>query len=455
MELTPLQAIQRPYSLISSDALLGPQNPQDGMGTKVVAAKRQRTMYGPRPATEDLQILFEYPYESGAFWSPIPRFTTYNIRPGSAKVFQAVEQGNLEELLRMLWAGEASLRDQDPQGRTLLFYGNKEPQMVRFLLDHSADGDHVARMFGWDDPKYPRTTTLSCYRNYYEAEEEEVGPIVHCLEMLLQAGGDPTWEDPGYDPADRLMQPVLHSIFQAGVLRVMQVAFECSDGLLTSSTMVDNDYDRTGFLSYCAGHYGNSKYSVEALSLLFSRGADVNDLDCMGNTCLHLLLDDIHHEYSFRRTLSDDSLSATEYLKQVRRAAVYLINRGADIFAVNDEGDSVSDRAYSGDPVRGYLWDIILADCGHDIATMRKGCGSIGRLRRYHATKTRLRHTLGEGFTLDVFIKLWEENERLCPYYEKIMHFGLAEKIYEGDGGEEEDEMEEEDLDSDIDEEDE
>ncbi|KAM7186422.1 hypothetical protein V8F33_011815 [Rhypophila sp. PSN 637] len=451
MELTPLQATKRPYSSMSSDASLAPQNPQDVMGTKVVAAKRQRTMYGPRAATEDFhQILFEYPYESGAFWSPIPRFTTYNIRPDSAKVFQVVGQGNLEGLLRMLWAGEASLRDQDPLGRTLLFYGNREPAIVRFLLDHGADVDHVARMIGLDDPKYPRTTALECDINYYEAEEDELESIIQCLKMLLQAGGDPTWEDPDYDDPDneRENKPVLASIFESGVVKLMELAFECSDGFLTSATVVDNYFQRTAFLSYCSGGCSNPLYSVEALSLLVSRGANLNDRDSAGNTCLHLIMGGIHSHSSFHHLL-DESMDAVDYLEEVRAAAVYLICRGlegADAFAENDEGISISDRAYGDNGVRGYLWDLILLDAGYEIALERKLCGPAGRWRRYQVEESWDGETLGEKFTLDVFITLWWEDERLCPYYEKVLHFGLAEKLYDVDEGEEEEEedMEEE-----------
>ncbi|KAK4206654.1 hypothetical protein QBC37DRAFT_458128 [Rhypophila decipiens] len=446
MELTPLQATKRPYSLMSSDALLGPQNPQDVMGTKGVAAKRQRTMYGPRAATEDLQILFEYPYESGAFWSPIPRFTTYNIRLGSAKVFQVVGQGNLEELLRMLWAGEASLRDQDPLGRTLLFYGNREPAIVRFLLDHGADVDHVARAIGFEDSVWPRTTALNPCRNYFETEKEELKPLIECLKMLLLAGGDPTWDDPDYDPVMQLDKPVLANIFMNGVVEVMEVAFECSDGLLTSATVVDSYFQRTALLSYCSGGCCNPRYSVDALSLLVSRGANLNDRDSAGNTCLHLIMDGIRSGSSFCHLL-DESMDATDYLEEVRAAAVYLIDQGADVWAENNQGVSISKMSYCMNGVREYLWDLILADSGYEIAMMRKDCGYIGRWRRYHAEESRSGRSLGEQFTLDVFKALWWGDERLCPYYEKVLHFGLAERKDDEDDEEDDEEEHDEDVD--------
>jgi hypothetical protein len=43
------------------------------------------------------------------------------VLPSSSQVFQVVEEGDLQELREMLQNGEASLRDTDEGGRSLLF----------------------------------------------------------------------------------------------------------------------------------------------------------------------------------------------------------------------------------------------------------------------------------------------------------------------------------------------
>jgi hypothetical protein len=86
----------------------------------------------------------------------------------------------------------------------------------------------------------------------------------------------------------------------------------------------------------------------------------------------------------------------------------YLCDCGADIFATNNEGQSVSALAYDSNTTSssfsGDLWDFVLAQCGHDIAQFRKS---------YKPREAKYRGL----YTRQVFEEMWQGQEERCPYY--------------------------------------
>ena len=58
---------------------------------------------------------------ANGFVFPISSLAVNRIIPRSSKVFELVEEGRLLELQKMLQRGEASLRDHDENGASLLF----------------------------------------------------------------------------------------------------------------------------------------------------------------------------------------------------------------------------------------------------------------------------------------------------------------------------------------------
>ncbi|KAI1747171.1 hypothetical protein F4782DRAFT_449331 [Xylaria castorea] len=66
------------------------------------------------------------------------------VLPAESPVFRVVHNGDLHRLQDMLRRGEASLRDHDEHGASLLFYSTYCPEMCRFLLSNGLDVDHVA-----------------------------------------------------------------------------------------------------------------------------------------------------------------------------------------------------------------------------------------------------------------------------------------------------------------------
>lgn len=53
--------------------------------------------------------------------SSISQITVNRVLPYDSRVFQVIKDGDLRELRRMLGNGEASLRDHDEYGASLLF----------------------------------------------------------------------------------------------------------------------------------------------------------------------------------------------------------------------------------------------------------------------------------------------------------------------------------------------
>ena len=205
----------------------------------------------------------------------------------------------------------------------------------------------------------------------------------------------------------------------------MRVSFDYSDGLITPNVIIHTFTGYTPFLSYCAADAPNPWYTIETFSFLHGRGANLLSRDNQGNTCLHLCMDSIKSSFSlWIRRGGDRANDAMEYLQQVRHSLVYLIQHGAEVSAINNLGLSVSDVAYQ-DNVRGHLWDIILADCGFDIATFRTAKYT-WRPRLVRPTQS----TLGGLFKEEVFILLWKGKEHLCPYYDEAIRTGFDDRLY-------------------------
>lgn len=186
----------------------------------------------------------------------------------------------------------------------------------------------------------------------------------------------------------------------------MKTVLDNSNGFFTmESDTSTGKLGRTPLLAHCSGGH----FSVDSLSLLINRGAHISARDLNGWTCLH---------YAFLSNWDMDVSSGDRVrlapTKQV--ALAYLLSHGADPFAVEDRGQSVSGYAYRlqhseyADPMetsyKGDVWDAVLADFGIDVAENRRQSGS-RRVARYV-----------KRYSRKDFEKLWEGKEHLCPYYD-------------------------------------
>ncbi len=172
--------------------------------------------------------------------------------------------------------------------------------------------------------------------------------------------------------------------------------------------------------NYYLGHIpllllcGRSQWSKESFDVLFQYGATVDSRDDLGRTCLH-------------HCLSSSWMWAClfnpgEWIDIKRDGIIYLIERGADMFAVDASGQSASDLAYTGNStelgnVKAYVWDYVLAHFGHPLLEPSQ----------VHA---RVVHG-GESYRQADFERLWKAKENLCPYYHEVLLLLTKENRFE------------------------
>lgn len=158
----------------------------------------------------------------------------------------------------------------------------------------------------------------------------------------------------------------------------------------------------------CAG----GRFTTESIKYLLSKSADPERCESTnGWTCLHACF--IGPDWFPGEEVPPDERA---WIRRIRESILYLVRQGADPWAETFEFQSVSEFAYTVDPLsygdtdfcaygslKGDLWDSVLAECGYDIRAFRKG---YARTAQYMSEYSR------EGFE-----SLWKGLESLCPYY--------------------------------------
>ncbi|KAI0412920.1 ankyrin repeat-containing domain protein [Xylaria grammica] len=345
--------------------------------TMIVASTTQRKMpSGPAP--------------------PISRLAVNRVLPAGSRVFNVVEKGLLQELQAMLQNNEATLRDHDEYGASLLFYAiyGQKTEMCRFLLENGADIDHVAstRGLAWgrtDDPRF--ALDIYSMTDYVNHSHLEHNCRSSCGRLLLDWGADPTAHMPGTT-----------SFFEFAINcgRHEAIRFVYSSKLIKAFVGTDNsvpDKTQSLFNACTAFNYGDI---AERIRKFLDAGANVNLRNGKGQSCLHVCLQHARLHVRDSRYL----------IRSQFRAIKLLIERGADVYAVDLSGKSVSELAYVGmngyhlgDGFVGDLWDAVLHDCGYDIAIFRKN----------HQRKP----SYGGHYSRKHLEMLWEGKGDQCPYW--------------------------------------
>ena len=101
--------------------------------------------------------------------------------------------------------------------------------------------------------------------------------------------------------------------------------------------------------------------TAEKMALLLSRGADVNQRDSSGNTCLHIVMD-----YS-PLALQNNNL---ERQNELRDILTLMVTSGADICAINNAKQTVLDIANH--PGHHKIWTEVLDTCGFGDPNVRQ-----------------------------------------------------------------------------------
>jgi len=96
---------------------------------------RLQINFAPRPSSKAQGFratVKQYHGEWGTFQT-VPRLCFNNIIPASSPIFQVVQEGRFEKFKEMLMLGEASLRDHDEFGASLLFVSSNISSLLRII----------------------------------------------------------------------------------------------------------------------------------------------------------------------------------------------------------------------------------------------------------------------------------------------------------------------------------
>ncbi|KAJ9614645.1 hypothetical protein H2200_002782 [Cladophialophora chaetospira] len=293
------------------------------------------------------KIVASVVHRAGLFGSTTlyPSLTVSPIVPAQSEVFAAIKTGDLTGLKSLLQEGRASLKDCDPQGRSLLGYAcfNDKPAICKFLLENGANGDAVENTESQDGQYEYLPLLLHCGIH---------DPTLECQRLLLASGADPS------EANEDELGPFELALYNPVLLRY--ISHYARDLINTEERDSGGD---TLLLRFIHRYI----YNPRALQFLLDLGADVHARTLGGNTCLHLCL-----------------RKACRYLSDLRYddllllpSLFMLIRAGADVSAVNWSGESVSYTALAtfkneDDPetsdVGSFLmdaWLTVLKKCGY------------------------------------------------------------------------------------------
>ncbi|KAK9774981.1 hypothetical protein AB5N19_12534 [Seiridium cardinale] len=293
-----------------------------------------------------------------------PTISVYRIVPNTSNIFYYIREGDLYGFQQSLRSGEASLRDRDEFGASLLHYASKyaRPSICKFLIDHGADVDDVTIWKGAG-----RRTLASPLRLVSESSDKNRSA---CFQLLLQGGADPS------------ITGVAGGVLLFSKPELIRILLSSGQPLIDINANLD---------------YGLSLFSLamtnpglEKLKLMIHNGGKINNVDDSEPAVLHILMLYIRMSSTWR-----------EQFEIIQ----YMIIHGADVFATW-LGRSCSAIAYENSQDGSYggdLWDMVLSSVGYDIHQLRIGFP-------HQAEYT-------ERYTLSMFKDFWEGMEYKCPYY--------------------------------------
>ncbi|MCJ1461879.1 hypothetical protein MMC07_000478 [Pseudocyphellaria aurata] len=250
-----------------------------------------------------------------------PVLSFRSIIPKSSDVFRIVQYGSVHDLQKVLSEGSASLIDSDPKGRSLLNYALRalRPTMASFLIRAGADvNSYEVNYLGDMSDDIDLITAF-----YYEIECCSATSLKAFLDLGSPFIGPNSTGQAQADPLDTYPLLVLSVMHRAGTAEAFETA--------------------------------------EKIALLLARGAHVNQKDSSGNICLHVVMD-----YS-PLALQTNNL---ERQNELRDILMLMVTAGADICAVNDEKQTVSDIAHRFGHYQ--IWTEVLDTCGFGHQTLHR-----------------------------------------------------------------------------------
>ncbi|KAI1148321.1 ankyrin repeat-containing domain protein [Nemania diffusa] len=352
-----------------------------------------KLVFKPQKLNNILQIqVQQYQAPFGSISLP-PKIMANNIVSSDSILFQVAERGSVEELQRLFATGEASLRDCNENGASLLYYASSgwNAPVCEYLIQNGFDVDEVIFI----DSDRGETTPLHLSLGQDNLETSKA---------LLAAGADPTIQ---FTIGGR----------RTGVIDIL-------GNNMGSPSRNPADYEIVRYLFDLSSHFGVVHYRIngyrpllynlcnagntptwlpvapeEWVEFFLNRGCRTDDRISIG-TCLHMF---------FRSRIHRPSELGWQ------KALIRLVHCGADVYAVDDWGKSVSEMAYAKlvchelnnydlGSYRGDLWDSVLHACNYSIAEFRAICPRVARYTH--------------DYTREDFEKLWEDRESSCPYWD-------------------------------------
>ncbi|KAI5468095.1 hypothetical protein BGZ63DRAFT_372941 [Mariannaea sp. PMI_226] len=318
----------------------------------------------------------------------IPRICVNTIQPNDAKVFEFVLKGNLEGLRKCLAEGDASIRDHDEDGMSLLFHAMDQPDICKFLVESGLDVDHLTQtVCGLS------SITPLRYAIPISGKRDELQRINQCRTVLLEAGADPLlgFDSGGYE--NHAFRGVLDSGHAAESIAVF---LNHGWPFINIETLVNG---ATPLLHIIGGY--EHGLSLDCISMLLRRNANVHAVDKNGMSCLHRAIFSAQGPYC---------------LVEEFKVLALLVKSGANVHHVDKRGVSVSEAAYEkklssdhwGNWIGSYwgdIWDAVLAACGYQVSDFRQ---RHPRTAQYTCTYPR-----------SLFKIIWKEYEDLCPYWDE------------------------------------
>ncbi|KAI1738138.1 ankyrin [Xylaria scruposa] len=330
--------------------------------------------------------------------TPISRLTVNRVLPVGSRVFAVVRNGRLQEFQTMLQEGKATLRDHDEYGASLLFYAaySRQVEMCKFLLENGADVDHVSSahgLGGWlFNDKRPRfVLELDMLFGERGQKTSESYKADSCRRLIMEAGADPSATTL---TSHKVTPSFLEWAATSGHPETMHLIWGV--GLYVDI----NEPLPTGIppLLYCCTSFAGDR-AVEGLCKLLDAGANINVRDDQGQSCLHRCL---RHFWAPLES---------KWIRKHFDVMRLLVTRGADVYALDNRGQSVCEVAYSQKDLQygrrgsyvGDLWDAVLRSCGYDVAEFRRD-----NQRRANYT---------DSYTRQDFEAVWKGREDQCPYW--------------------------------------
>lgn len=209
-----------------------------------------------------------------------------------------------------------------------------------------------------------------------------------CQKLLLEAGADPSIDlssAGGVLPSWTPFNNILARGSIVSDLTILKSLLTC----LQSSAEVFLDYGKhfidieirdidgkTPLLQSSEGRYTSIHHSA---AFLLQRGANVHALDFKGDSCLHMAL---------------RGSKGPDYFNSEFKLLVMLVKAGVDVYRRNMAGVSVSETAYHRSPMGpwvdncgsyfGDLWHRVLAECGYQVSDFRQQSPRTGRYTTEH-----------------------------------------------------------------------